>query len=211
MSLSRLAQKSHRSLRFWSTDDRRPTAGAGRPRGKTRKTGILIPPVSPVTLVTPVPTSPPPLFLPPLFSGIFFNTCAKGAPKTRTSHRRWVSDRLSRSRLARVAKPLRNKDGKRFTRVAFVLGFATLDSARDVVRGFCATFATKSGKENGRLGRPRGKTRKTGKTGKTGRTRKIGRTGTPVSPVSPVPPAPPLFTGIFFDTCATGTPRLVRK
>ena len=62
-------------------------------------------------------------------------------------HRWRESDRLSRSRLARVAKPLRNKDGKRFTRVAFVLGFATLASARDVVRGFCATFATKSGKE----------------------------------------------------------------
>ena len=31
---------------------------------------------------------------PPLFTGIFFNTRAAGAPKTRTSHRRWESDRL---------------------------------------------------------------------------------------------------------------------
>ena len=84
----------------------------------------------------------------------FLIPAPKGTPKTRTSHRWRESDRLSRSRLARVAKPLRNKDGKRFTRVAFVLGFATLVSARDVVRGFCATFATKSGKENGRPSRP---------------------------------------------------------
>ena len=47
MSLSRLAQKSLRSLRFWSTVYRQPTAGAGRPRGKTRETGT---PASPVTL-----------------------------------------------------------------------------------------------------------------------------------------------------------------
>ena len=38
---------------------------------------------------------------------------------------------------------------------AFVLGFVALGTARDVVRGFCATFATKSGKENGQLGCPR--------------------------------------------------------
>ena len=33
------------------------------------------------------------LLSPPLFTGIFFNTRAAGAPKTRTSHRRRVSDR----------------------------------------------------------------------------------------------------------------------
>ena len=38
---------------------------------------------------------------------------------------------------------------------ASVLGFVALGTARDVVRGFCATFATKSGKENGRLSRPK--------------------------------------------------------
>ena len=37
---------------------------------------------------------------------------------------------------------------------ASVLGFVALGTARDVVRGFCATFATKSGKENGRLQSP---------------------------------------------------------
>ena len=31
---------------------------------------------------------------PPLFTGIFFDTCAVGAPKTRTSHRRRESDRF---------------------------------------------------------------------------------------------------------------------
>ena len=55
-------------------------------------------PVSPVFLVTPdTPVTPATLVAPapPLFTGIFFDTCAhKGAPKTRTSHRRRVSDRL---------------------------------------------------------------------------------------------------------------------
>ena len=76
---------------------RLPTAGAGRPRGKTGRIGktgrtgktgsavIPVSPVSPVFLVTLVP---------PLFTGIFFNTRAAGVPKTRTSHRRRVSDRL---------------------------------------------------------------------------------------------------------------------
>ena len=60
---------------------RLPTAGAGRPRGKTGKTGR-----------TGIPVPPAPPFF--LFTGIFFNTCAVGAPKTRTSHRRRVSDRF---------------------------------------------------------------------------------------------------------------------
>ena len=71
-----------------------PTAGAGRPRGKTGrigKTGRTGMPVIPVIPVIPIPPVPP---APPLFTGIFFNTCAVGAPKTRTSHRRRVSDRL---------------------------------------------------------------------------------------------------------------------
>ena len=59
-----------------------------------------------------------------------------------------------RSWRARVAKALKNEDGKRFARVAFVLDFASLAPARDAVRGFCATFATKSGKEKGRLMSP---------------------------------------------------------
>ena len=91
-SPSCLAQKSHRSLRFWSTDDRLPSTDCGheaperkdgkdRKNRENRKDRIL---VSPVFLVTPV----------------------------------------------------------------------TLASARNVVRGFCATFATKSGKENGRPSRP---------------------------------------------------------
>ena len=52
------------------------------------------------------------------------------------------------------------------------------------MRGFCATFATKSGaKKKGRLGRPRGK---------TGKTRRIGRTGKTRILVPPVPPVPPV-------------------
>ena len=40
---------------------------------------------------------------------------------------------------------------------ASVLGFLLRPPARDAVRGFCATFAIKSGKEKGRLGRPQKK------------------------------------------------------
>ena len=40
------------------------------------------------------------------------------------------------------------------TAKAAILGFLFCAPARDVVRGFGATFTTKSGKENGRLGRP---------------------------------------------------------
>ncbi len=52
-----------------------------------------------------------------------------------------------RSWRGRGKKALRNGDGKCFTRAASVLGFLLRPPARDAVRGFCATFDTKSGKE----------------------------------------------------------------
>ena len=71
---------------------RLPPTDCGRevPERKNRKDRILVSPVFLVTLVTLVTLVPPA----PLFTGIFFDTCAVGAPKTRTSHRRRVSDRL---------------------------------------------------------------------------------------------------------------------
>ena len=61
-----------------------------------------------------------------------------------------------RSWRVRDAKALRNKDGKHFARVAFVLDFAFRAPARDAVRGFCATFATKSGiKDSATRSRPK--------------------------------------------------------
>ena len=48
----------------------------------------------PVTLVTLVVPISPVTLAPPLFTGIFFDTRAEGAPKTRTSHRRRESDRF---------------------------------------------------------------------------------------------------------------------
>ena len=136
-------------------------------------------------------------FLHALFTGVFFNTCAAGAPKTRTSHRRRVSDRLVGRGWRESQSREKNEDGKRFACEAFVLGFATLDSARDVVRGFCATFATKSGKEKRATWSPERKNRKDSENRKD-------RNSCPschsCHSRHSCHSCPPLFTGIEKDT-----------